>query len=62
VLRIRAFIPDRGAEFFYLVLRIRAFIPDRGAEFFYLGQKDSGSASKNFSIFNPKTVSKLSEK
>jgi hypothetical protein len=48
------------------VLRIRAvYFPDAGSEFPIQGLKDpgSGSASKSFSIFNPKkmNVSKLSE-
>jgi hypothetical protein len=38
-------------------------IPDPGSKIFRIqGQNDSGSASKNFSIFSPKIVSKLSEK
>jgi hypothetical protein len=47
------------------VLRIWNVYP--GYEFFHpgskiQGQKDSGSASKNIYIFNPKIITKLSEK
>ncbi len=40
----------------------RIFIPDLGSRFDKIPNPGSGSTAKNLSIFNPKNVSKLSEK